>query len=43
MEGSLLDSLVEKPGREEVMTVMTTPCKHHFHEECLSQWMEVKL
>ena len=22
---------------------MTTPCNHNFHEECLQQWMEVKL
>lgn len=26
----------------EVM-VMNTPCNHKFHEECLAQWMEVKL
>ncbi len=24
-------------------TVMSTPCAHKFHEECLTQWMEVKL
>ena len=37
LEGSL-----EVPLKEEI-TVMITPCNHYFHEECLQQWMEVKL
>ena len=33
---------LEEALQREV-TVMSTPCNHKFHEECLSQWMEVKL
>jgi hypothetical protein len=37
-----MTELTEQPLKEEV-TAMTTPCRHHFHEECLAQWLEVKL
>ncbi len=49
-----LQSLFQNTGQsglneslgEEMMgetTIMNTPCNHKFHQECLGQWMEVKL
>ena len=40
------EDLITREGRDghgEEITVMNTPCNHKFHEDCLGQWMEVKL
>lgn len=39
----VLNSSVLKDELVGEVTVMNTPCNHKFHEECLTQWMEVKL
>ena len=39
----MVNSSVLKDELVGEVTVMNTPCNHKFHEECLTQWMEVKL
>lgn len=39
---SLSKSLIENESGKPV-TVMQTPCKHRYHEECLQSWMNSKL
>jgi hypothetical protein len=39
VECNICLNLIDKDDR----LVMTTPCSHLFHQDCLTQWMEIKL
>ncbi|KAJ2759598.1 hypothetical protein H4S06_002150 [Coemansia sp. BCRC 34490] len=38
-----VDSAVPSANQQDRATYMVTPCRHVYHTECLSRWMDIKL